>query len=69
MLTGGSFFALLLFQRLLELTKALFIHVFSVGFGGSQILTEQQKGDRKVNKGKCYLVIPLHTPSEVTQAR
>ena len=27
------------------------------------------KADRKVNKGKRYLLIPLHTPFEVTKTR
>lgn len=37
----------------------VFIHVFSVCFGECQILAEQQKADRKVNKGKRYFTNPF----------
>lgn len=64
-----SLFAPLLFQHLAELMKSLFIHVFSVCLGGCQVLAEQQKADRKVNKGKRYLLIPSRAPFEVTKTR
>lgn len=58
-LTRPSLFASLSFRHLAELMKSLFIHVFSVCFGGCRILAEQQKADREVNKGKRYFTNPF----------